>query len=600
MDAAVSLVASSGNVLATSVAAAVLSARSWRRSALGTAPSRGSAPVAHPQPISDVAVAALTPRTALVAPLAAFPLGAATLYTGPVRRVWRDNHPSAYSLSSVVDEHIAARVASGRLLDVTPLYVADPLLPAIVAPLAVVPKSTPGTYRLILDGSSGVGLCVNDSIDPASLGSFPLATGADICSAILRARAERPDENVLIWVSDFKDAYLNVPVRVDDYWQLATVWRNRVYWNTVAPFGLRSSDRLLAQLTHAIADTVTPVSGIPCHIYVDDAAAVGFADTLSVHRDLFTRTAASVGQIVHPVKSLDPATRRRFIGWDFDSVALTMSLPPDRAAKLLATLSRFADARRVRKRDLQSILGAMNSAQQGIRHARAFMAECFSCLASASSPSHWVTLTPLARLDLQWWRDLLLTYNGVSFFRPPVSHVTGFSDASNTGWDGHGGYGWLCPELRIYSRGPWPAELSGTHINALELLSALSFAYALSHLAITSPGTAVHALCRSDNTSAVSAITRGRSRAGDLARLTRALHFLLATSPALHALSSSFVQGICNPDADALSRGRLPPCVAGWTYVPTPTAWLVSMLRSERPWLAAARSPATLPAAPPS
>ena len=223
-----------------------------------------------------------------------------------------------------------------------------------------------------------------------------------------------------------------------------------------------------------------------------------------------------------------------------------------------------------------SVLGAMNHAQQGIRHARAFMSGCFEALSTARAAHHWVRLSPLARLDLQWWRDMLLAYNGVTFFHPPPASYTIFSDACPAG------YGFYCPELRIYGHGTWPSELAGTHINPLELEAALAGLVAV--LARLPPGAAVHVHSRADNTVAVAAIAHGRARAGPSARLARALQFLLATSPALHAFSSSHIQGVLNVIADALSRGTVPPDVDGWTCVHTPADWLVSTITSERPW----------------
>ena len=129
--------------------------------------------------------------------------------------------------------------------------------------------------------------------------------------------------------------------------------------------------------------------------------------------------------------------------------------------------------------------------------------------------------------------------------------------------------------------GAWPAELADTHINPLESLASLAALTAVS--SVCPPSTSVTIHSRLDNTVAVSVIDRRRGAAGPLARLARHFAFLAASLPHIHP-SSSHVKGVDNPVADGLSRGLLPTAVAGFTFIGTPPAWMVSTLSCERPW----------------
>lgn len=602
LPAAVSAVAQSSGIPRAALAAAVSSAASWTPRPLRHDPARGAHPVPHP--IATAALAALASPRGPRHLLDLLDDGADTMYAGPRLRVYCDNHPSAYLNACIVDEHVAAHLRSGWMIDVTDIYTAAPLLPIISAPIAVVPKpNKPGKYRLIFDASARPALCVNDFVDPSALGFPMLATCESVRASILTARLRCPGETVLLSVADFSDAYKKIPLRVDDWWQMAQLWRGRVYWNIAEPFGLRSADRQLAILTSAISASVARASGLTPEVYVDDSLLAGSADELPRATTALEHFSSSVGLTFNPSVSRDPRPTATFIGWQWDTVAMTQSLPPTKLARLRATILAVSSARRVRRKALESLLGAMHNASGGIRHASAFLAECCSLL-RGSVRNHWVTLTPLARLDLAFWVDLIHTFNGVTLFRPPAVSLSLFSDASNTGWDGHGGYGWYCPELRSFGRGAWPAELAGVHINVLESLGEL---LALSALAsICPPSSAVSVHSHLDNTVAVSVFDSRRGAAGPLARIARALAFLCATSPHLHPSTTTHLQGLLNTVADALSRNRTPPEVSGFTEVFTPPAWLISTLASERPWRdlalpfptvpASGRSAATAPA----
>ena len=516
------------------------------------------------------------------------------MYAGRRARVWLDNHASAYLHANEIDEQIASHLANGWMLDVTALYVADHMLPIIVSPMAVAPKPN-GKFRLIFDASSTLGRCPNDFIDSSAFATPSLATCDSVRSAILEAAAARPGERVLLWTSDFSNAYKAIPLRVDDWWQMGQLWRGRVYWNIACPFGLRSSDRHLHTLTSAIAPSVLRASSLLPQFYVDDGILVGHDDSVPAASRSLVSISASVGLSLSSAKDSPPDTHKKYIGWLWDTAAMTMSLPPGKLASIRATISDIAASDTVSRSDLTSVLQAMQHAQGGIRHARAFMSELFGLLRGARYGR--ITLTPLARVDLAFWRDLLDTFNGTTLLRHPSASLTTFSDASNTGWLGNGGYGWVCDDLRIYGHGPWPDEFAGSHINGLESLAALICLHAVAGRVPSD--TAVSVLTRLDSTTAVSVVTNRRGSPGFNARIARALAFLCASHPALHPLSSH-VKGVDNPVADGLSRNKpLPPELASYTEVHTPAAWLVSTLQSERPWMQLAPPRATSSAAAP-
>lgn len=586
--AAISAVARRACIPAHAVAAAVSCASSWRPRPLTHPPAKGTCPIPRPLDAAAISLLLAPPhmRSVLVDTATH---GMDTMYAGPRLRAWRDNHPSAYAHADVIDGIIATHLRRGWMIDVTELYEADPMLPAIVAPFAVVPKKQPGKWRIILDGSFGIGTCVNDYIDPSPLGAPLMSTCDEFRESIVRLRAARPDATILIYTTDYSDAYKTIGVRVDDWWQLAQCWRGRVYWNIAAPFGLRSSGHYLCALSHSVCPTVEAICGYRPSVFVDDSALAAYAADMPFAAGTLDAVAAAVGLQPNADKrelAGPPATQATWVGWVWDTAAMTMSLPADKLTSLRTTVSLHATRRRINRRALESVLGAMYHASRGVRHVRAFMSECLALLRGCRGARHWIRLTPAARLDLALWRDFLEAFNGVSLLAPPPPSASLFTDAC-TSW----GFGFYSPELGVYGCGAWPPELAGLHINILEQLIAVVAAYLVATL--SSAPSALHVHIRCDNTSAVAAASTGRAAPGPAARIARAQAFFSALTGSL--FTASHVQGSSNGVADGLSRGSLPPEVVHCRKLMVPPELLTAVALSERPWSALKPGSVTAP-----
>lgn len=553
------------------VSAAVSSASSWSRPAPYTSPPPGSTYVPSRLSLSGIlALGAPPDEEAALVSLAT--RGASTLSTPPRSRAWRDNHPSAYAHAHVVDDLVAAHRREGWLIRVTDLYRADPLLPVLVSPMAVVPKSTPGKFRLILDGSSHVGDCVNDFSHLEAVDTPLLASFDAIVSDINALRDSDPATPILLVTTDFSDAYKQVPIRADDWWQLAQVWRGEVYWNVAAAFGLRASGHHLGLLTRAFARRITALCAHRPHTYVDDGLLAALAHDMPACREAMEGVPRSCGMPLSAKAAGAASTQKVFCGWLFDTEAMTISLPSAKLAKLRADVARLSGARRVRRPDLVSLLGALYAASKAIRHSRAYLSTIQSALVGATG--YWVTLSAEARDDVAHWLELLDLFNGVSFMRLPPPSATVLSDACTSV-----GYGWVCHELRIYGRGSWAVDepaLAGEHINVLELAAGLAAADAVAaRLPVGS-----HVQLLADNTTAVASIKRGQGARGPLEHALRSLALFRDARP--FSLSTAHLQGVLNVDADALSRGHLPAHLSTYSEVRLPAHSLTAICSSRR------------------
>ena len=297
------------------------------------------------------------------------------------------------------------------------------------------------------------------------------------------------------------------------------------------------------------------------------------------------------GFTIQDLKEVPPSTSRKFIGWVFDTVANTQTLPTGKLHALRDSIRSAASARRMRRPKLESLMGHLHHASNGSRHLSAFTAELQHLLSTAHR-SQWITLTPAARLDLQLWDAFADQFTGTIPITAPAATANVYTDAC-TSW----GWGWHCPELRLYGSGQWPADLlsdiaSGSlHINALELIAAIVAITSVRHAA---PATIARLHC--DNTAAVACIERGRGKAGPMARITRSLAYLLETTGSHTSPPNALhIKGLLNDTADALSRGATPAALRTHDPVPCPPSWISWLAKCEAPWRTLLRSPTTAP-----
>ena len=76
--------------------------------------------------------------------------------------------------------------------------------------------------------------------------------------------------------------------------------------------------------------------------------------------------------------------------------------------------------------------GHLAHAATVIRPGRIFLRPLFALIATAAKPHHYVHLNLSVRADLCWWLHFLQSWNGSSFFSPPLPSVHVYSDASGS------------------------------------------------------------------------------------------------------------------------------------------------------------------------
>ena len=233
-----------------------------------------------------------------------------------------------------------------------------------------------------------------------------------------------------------------------------------------------------------------------------------------------------------------------YLGLAWDSVAMTVSLPPDKVSDLRDSARQILNSRSLTTRSLQRFLGKVNFACIAVPRGRLMCRPIQRCVPKGNSRLFQSTsLTPEARQAVQWWAALKVSTNPLWF---PETAATLTTDASIKGW------GATLSGQSI--KGLWPlswVQNRSHHINELEMRAVL---LAVRHWSPLLAGKSVQLLA--DNMSTVFYILKeGGTKSLILSRLTRELSDVCLAHNI--RLFPSYLPGAANIESDALSRDKV-------------------------------------------
>ena len=229
---------------------------------------------------------------------------------------------------------------------------------------------------------------------------------------------------------DIRDAYMHVPIALQDRKFIATVWEDTPWiWNAL-PFGLADAPRAFTKLLRAPISALRR-QGITLIAYIDDILIIGESES-STRRDTDAayECLMSLGFRINQEKSeRDPSTIRTFLG----TVKMTFSLHPEKWRKLRNTLVQMHRLDMATPRQMAALIGKLNWTLHMSLPARLKIRPLlrWKHRALTTTSGHWDTPVELETLD--WWIQFFPQWNGKSF-RPRVSEATIFTDASDYGW----------------------------------------------------------------------------------------------------------------------------------------------------------------------
>eukprot|EP00775_Hariotina_reticulata_P015336 gene15336-biopygen14581 len=283
------------------------------------------------------------------------------------------NYSSALQESSTISNMLAAEVAQSWVVQV-------PTRPRFVHPLGAVPKSD-GGIRVIHDHSVPLGSSVNDH------------------EVYVRYSWDSLDDALQFVVPHVFMARLDVSAYYRHFMVHPSQWDlqgfefgGAFYVDSRVQFGLRLAPELAHRFTMFIKH-------------------LGFDVNLK------------------PGKTVLPAKVQKFVGVVINSARMSLSLPSDKLSSLLQDVTFAVQARTLKRKFLQRLVGKMQWASRVIYGGRVFMRSCTDALSVVLHPGHHASVSSHMRADLRWWLSAAAANNGiVSLARRRRTHFV-FTDA---------------------------------------------------------------------------------------------------------------------------------------------------------------------------
>ena len=126
----------------------------------------------------------------------------------------------------------------------------------------------------------------------------------------------------------------------------------------------------------------------------------------------FLRMCSDLGVPIKRDKTEYTTTCITFMGLKLDSSKMEARLPQDKLDKVRLLLRKHSMTRKIKLKDLQSLLGLLNFCCKVVMPGRCFLRRLYDLTKSVSHPNHRITLNKESRKDIQAWLIFADHFNG--------------------------------------------------------------------------------------------------------------------------------------------------------------------------------------------
>lgn len=459
-------------------------------------------------------------------------------YNGPRSAMTSKNLKSCEDSPEIVFKKISTEVKAGR---VKGPFSYPPFHNLKVSPIGIVPKKTPGQFRLIHHLSYPKNHSVNFFIDP-DFASVQYTSFDDAVKNLVSL-----GKNTNMAKTDVDSAFRLIPVNPKDHPLLGFKFQGKYYYDSCLPFGASSSCAIFETFSTALEWVAKHKLGIQYIIHIlDDFLIFDSPGKNDCNSSLqkFISMCTDLGVPINEEKTEYATTCITFMGLELDSVAMEARLPFEKLEKLRNLLSRYSRARKIKLRELQSLLGLLNFCCRVVLPGRCFLRRLYDLTKSVSKPYHRVTLNKESRRDIKAWQIFVDHFNGKQILQEK-RWITSESLEFYTDAAGSLGFGAVFRTHWFY--GPWPKDMEKFNITWKELFPIV--------LALEVWGPMLKNSCitlHSDNYAVVYILNKQTSKDQDIMYLVRR-HVLCCMKYNL-LIKAVHVPGRLNVLPDLLSR----------------------------------------------
>ena len=331
--------------------------------------------------------------------------------------------------SDVVEALVLEELGKGRIKGP---FNTPPLDDFHVSPLKLVPKSTPGKFRLIHNLSFPYDeTSVNFNI-PKEESTVQYACVQDAIELI-----QKIGPGCFMAKSDIAQAFRIIPISEDCHHLLGFKFKGFYYYDTCLAMGASCSCKIFEEFSTALQWILkTKFKVDHCVHILDDFLFLAFSQKLAAHYlKCWTTLASDIGTPIAWDKTTDPAQIIIFAGVELNSLEMTACLPLDKLQRYTARVRELLGSRKATLETLQSVIGCLQWATSVVLPGKAFLRRLIDRTIGIKKPFHFATLNSEAQADLAMWEAFLRSHNGKSIFLP-CSELTSatlhmFSDSSS-------------------------------------------------------------------------------------------------------------------------------------------------------------------------
>lgn len=331
-------------------------------------------------------------------------------YTGPRLPSDAKNLQSVNTNMDIVREKITNEVKNGRMAGP---FQFRPMSTLRVSPLGLIPKKTPGEFRLIHHLSYPEGCSVNDFIDP------------EICSVQYTSFDEAVNmvqdlgSGCLLGKADIKSAFRLLPISPRDFDQLGFKLDGQFYFDKCLTMGCSISCALFEKFATFIEYLVKSKSqaGSIKH-YIDDFLFGGRIGTSECSHimEVFFECTKNLGIPIAGDKTEWPTTEIVFLGLQINTKEMIVRIPKGKIEEIVIKVKEILQKQKVTLKVMQSLIGTLNFACRAIIPGRPFIRRLINATKGLSKPFHHLRITRGMKQDLQMWLAFFQDFNGVSVF----------------------------------------------------------------------------------------------------------------------------------------------------------------------------------------
>lgn len=448
-----------------------------------------------------------------------------------------DNHLSAMQYSAHVQEFLDFECGLGAMLGP---FTHPPYTPWFqTSPIMTRPKKDTLKRRVIIDLSFPEGRGVNAGIPKHSYEgldlSYSLPTISDLAALVALA-----GRGAWLWKVDLERAYRQL--RIDPLaYPLLGIRHNDKYYVDICPsFGCRVSGAAQQRVSEALC-ALLHTKGYKVLAYVDDFGGVQASySAAQCAFDTFNDTCAKLGLKVAADKSAAPAQKMEWLGYEIDTLELTVTIPEKKLVEVLDEVKCWEGKAVAGKRELQSLAGKLAHISSCVRHARKFIGRILAQLRSTPKNQRRKIGRELKK-DLLWFKTCALALNRKQIIQLDWPTFIIECDACLTGGGGF--------SQSHYFATPFPGKWRERyHISQIEAINTLVAFKTLVPPYLTKSVITI----KTDNSASASVLVTGRSHDPVLAACSRELAMLVITQQL--EIDVTHVPGASLTLADALSR----------------------------------------------